>query len=617
MQHNDVRIEVLPQSVVEKISAGEVIERPASVLKELVENALDAQATKIDIVVEDSGFSLIQVSDNGTGMSRENLEKSLLAHATSKIRTAEDLYAIATMGFRGEALASVGAVSRLTIASSAAHDGLGHSVACDGGAARPSQPVSHVRGTTVSCRDLFFNVPARKKFMKTRKAERIALLKLVEQLAVPFPAIHFTAVFEGKTVFDAPAVDSLADRISQVTGIDFAAALTRAQGSAEGMEATLFFPLSASGESRPRYQYLYVNLRRVDNESVMFAVREAFAKLVQRDFRPSYFCFIDVDPDRIDVNVHPTKQKIKFEKERELFGFIFGIVSRAIEPSLRNGGAAQGHSLADARVPQSTPSRNEYAPSTPDSRDFYPETSGPAPGHVVEEKPDGLSEQIVLSFPSREGNREKGLDSAADERIQLVDAQEAASWSLISCYQIHEMYILAPIKNGILLIDQHAAHERILFEQALSDLALGKATSQQLLFPVVLQLSATEKAVVESAGGYFRAFGFDVQDFGGMSVSVSAIPAFMKNSDAERSARDMIQYLLDEKGVGAFPDPRERFAAAFACGAAIKAGQKLSQEEMNALLNNLFSAHTPYTCPHGRPTVVRISLDELSRRFLR
>jgi DNA mismatch repair protein MutL len=615
MHHDDVLIEVLPQSVVEKIAAGEVIERPASVLKELVENSIDAEATKIEIVVEDSGFSLLQVSDNGVGMSRENLQKSLLAHATSKIRSLDDLYAVSTMGFRGEALASVAAVSRLAVSSSSDEGGLGHVITCDGGISKPPEPVSQIRGTTVSCRDLFFNVPVRKKFMKSRKAERIALLRLIEQLSIPFPAIHFTAVFEGKKVFDVPVADTLLARISQVTGIDFATTLTRAQGSTTGMEATLFFPLSDDGGSRPRYQFLYVNLRRVESESVMFAVREAFAKLIRRDYRPSYFCFIDVDPGQIDVNVHPTKQKIKFEKERELFGFIYGIVSRALGSGLpnspENAPYRQGMPASSGRAPS-----NGAHPFLSDANPYKKKEGFEPAFFIAEEKPSG-SEQTVLSFRSNAGIQEKDLESPSDDRIQLAEDGEEEQWSLISCYQIHEMYILAPIKNGILLIDQHAAHERILFEQALTDLDAGKATSQQLLFPIVLQLSATEKAVVESAGAFFGSFGFDMQDFGGTAVSVSAIPAFMKNSDAESSARDMIHYLLEEKSVSAFPDPRMRFAAAFACGAAIKAGQKLSQEEMNALLNSLFSTHSPYTCPHGRPTVVRISLDELSRRFLR
>ncbi|HUI93141.1 MAG TPA: DNA mismatch repair endonuclease MutL [Chitinivibrionales bacterium] len=609
MQTNDPVIRVLPQQVVEKIAAGEVIERPASVLKEIIENAIDAGATKIDIVIEDSGFSLIQVSDNGSGMSPVNLEKSVLRHATSKIATADDLYAVSTMGFRGEALASIAAVSRTVIASSATQDGLGYSLGCDGGVAAKPKPVPHVRGTTVSCRDLFFNVPARKKFMKTRKAERMALARLIEQIVIPFPSMHFTAVFEGKPVFDVPPADSLLGRISQVAGVEFAKTLVMAQGSAEGMEATLFFPLQDNGQARPRYQNLYVNLRRVDNDSVLFAVRQAFAQLVRRDFRPSFFCFIDIDPSLIDVNVHPTKQKVKFEDEQGLFRFIYAAVSKVLKPSAP---------AAPARTSQMEGeiSTNGLAPAPVPAAEAPLEESG-RPLFAAEDPADGAYGQTILAFPKKGPQGENDLDSLDQEKVQLADSSDRASWSLISCFQIHEMFILAPIKNGILLIDQHAAHERILYEQALDDLKVGRAASQQLLFPVVIRLTATEKTVVGSSEEYFRAFGFDIQDFGGNEVSVSATPSFMKSSDIESSVRDMIGYLLDEKSMGHFPEPHKRFAAAFACGAAIKAGQKLSQEEMMALLNSLFSAQNPYTCPHGRPTVVRISIDELSRRFLR
>jgi DNA mismatch repair protein MutL len=610
MQTNDPSIRVLPQQVVEKIAAGEVIERPASVLKEIVENSIDAGATKIDIVIEDSGFSLIQVGDNGTGMSLENLKKCVLRHATSKITTADDLYAVSTMGFRGEALASIGAVSRATIASSASQDGLGYSLGCDGGVASQPKPVPHVRGTTVSCRDLFFNVPARKKFMKTRKAERLALMRLLEQIVVPFPSIHFAAVFEGKALFDIPPADSLLSRISQVTGIEFAKSLVKAQGSAKGMETTLFFPLQDNGQARPRYQNLYVNLRRVDNDSVLYAVRQAFAQLVRRDLRPSFFCFIDVDPASIDVNVHPTKQKVKFEDERGLFSFIYGTVSRVIKPSIPAMPDRQPQKESAARPAGDDASLPAPAVSTEGKDNGRPLFAAEDPGNIS-------YGQTILAFQKKGSQGEKKVESPDQDRIELADSGDTASWSLISCYQIHEMFLLAPIKNGILLIDQHAAHERILYEQALDDLKVGQATSQQLLFPVVLQLTATEKAVVESSEEYFRAFGFDIQDFGGKEVSVSATPSFMKSADIERSVRDMISYLLDEKSVSHFPEPHKRFAAAFACGAAIKAGQKLSQEEMTALLNSLFSSQNPYTCPHGRPTVVRISLDELSRRFLR
>jgi DNA mismatch repair protein MutL len=614
MENHDVRIEVLPQSVVEKIAAGEVIERPASVLKELIENSIDAEATTIDVAVEDSGFSLLQVSDNGSGMSSANLKKCLLMHATSKIKKSEDLYAISTMGFRGEALASIAAVSRMSITSSATDDGLGCAMACEGGIMREPQPASHVRGTTVTCRDLFFNVPARKKFMKSRKAERLALVRLLEQVAIPFPRIHFTAVFEGKTVFDVPPANSLLMRISQVAGIEFAKSLVQAQGDRDGMEALLYFPAADDGSGRPRFQGLYVNLRRVENEQVTYAVREVFGRLIRRDYRPSYFCFIDVDPSKIDVNVHPTKQKVKFENERELFGFIYGIVAGALKPLTQAGThAPEGRRAGDGA--------GEYEPAVSD-RGKYPVIAEKEKGRipqpsVAEATPDQRYGQTMLEFPSQGREREKSLESAGDETIQLSESGHSGFLSLISCYQIHEMFILAPTKNGILLIDQHAAHERILFEQALLDMKQGRSTSQQLLFPIVLQLSATEHSVVESGNEYFRAFGFDIQDFGGTAAAVSAMPAFMKNADVERSVREMIQYLLDEKTMGQFPDAHTRFAAAFACGAAIKAGQTLSQEEMIGMLNSLFSSENPYTCPHGRPTVVRLSLDELSRRFLR
>jgi DNA mismatch repair protein MutL len=447
--------------------------------------------------------------------------------------------------------------------------------------------------------------------MKTRRAERLALVRLLEQLVVPFPAIHFTAVFEGKAIFDIPPADSLLSRISQVTGIEFAKSLVKAQGSAKGMEAALYFPLHDNEQARPRYQNLYVNLRRVDNDSVLYAVRQAFAQLVRRDFRPSFFCFIDVDPASIDVNVHPTKQKVKFEDERGLFSFIFAMVSRVIRPSIPviHNGEPQKASVAQATTGANAPLLAPAAGAAGEG--------GGQPQFIAEDPGDISYGQTILAFTKKGAQSEKSLESPDQEKIQLTDSGEAASWSLISCYQVHEMFVLAPIKNGILLIDQHAAHERILYEQALEDLKAGRAASQQLLFPVVLQLTAMEKSVVEASEEYFRAFGFDIQDFGGKEVSVSATPSFMKSADIERSVRDMIGYLLDEKSVSHFPEPHKRFAAAFACGAAIKSGQKLSQEEMMALLNSLFSSQNPYTCPHGRPTVVRISLDELSRRFLR
>ncbi|HEX2959760.1 MAG TPA: DNA mismatch repair endonuclease MutL [Chitinispirillaceae bacterium] len=621
MEHT---IEVLDPSVVEKIAAGEVIERPASVLKELIENSIDATSTKIDITIEDAGFSLIRIIDNGIGMSPRNLEKCLLRHATSKITRADDLFSIGTMGFRGEALAAISAVARVSIASSADNSGMGYQIISNGGVAQPISPVEHPKGTTIIVRDLFFNVPARKKFMKTRKGEQMAILRMMEQLVVPFPSIHFTVTIDGKRALETSSVESLRERIADVAGIDFAKGLIECRGEQDGMDVLAYVSTPEQLKERPRFQSLYVNLRRIDNDSVTFSIREAFSKFLGASYRPSFFCFLDIDPSRIDVNVHPTKQQVKFDDERMLFGFIFSAVKRGLGESMAKPehlSHSQEQPISNEPAEQditislfsSNQTETKKAPLGIDYSAIFKTAEQPRTAASTE----SAAPLHVFRPETPDEPEEKRIDSRKESALQLSHEMHEQIWDLISCYQIHGLFILAPIKNGILLIDQHAAHERVLFEQALEDLKRGRSASQQLLFPIVMELTPTEKAVVESGIGYFSAFGFEVADFGGRSLSVSAIPAFIRDSAVVDTIREMIRYLLDGKNPESFLEPEKRFAAAFACGAAIKAGQKLSQEEMNALLNSLFSAKNPYTCPHGRPTLVRISLEELSRRFLR
>jgi DNA mismatch repair protein MutL len=647
MQNYRFPIEVLPLPVVEKIAAGEVIERPASVLKELVENSLDAGATSIEAVIEGAGFSRIKIVDNGCGMTEADLSRCLLRHATSKIRTSDDLFAITTMGFRGEALASVAAISRLTVAAAADGSGLGSRITCDGGVQGDVTPVAHLQGTTIDVRDLFFNVPARKKFMKSPRSEQMAAARIIEQLAAAWPSVHFSLVADSARLLDFPPVETVPDRLGQIAGGAFVKELVECRGSRQGLDMVAYISSPEVVHARPRFQNLYVNLRRVDCDAVTHAIREAVGKFLSTQYRPSFFCFLTVDPSRIDVNVHPTKQLVKFDDERSLFGFVFGAVQRAIGGSLAAPADLLDGQREGARIEAPmTPGRaggaervasdaaQESLPLPGASRfSLFSAGSGPVAGEgaagddhdagTVGDRgyagdaglpaaalpEDGYPElgDTVIPFP--------GGDRVASPARPLSERETA--WDLISCYQIHETYILAPIKNGILLIDQHAAHERILYEQALDDVGSGRAASQQLLFPVVIELPAAEKTVVLSGLRYFSAFGFEVSDFGGAAVAVSAIPFFMKTADAEETVRSMVRYLLDEQDRDLLQETARRFAAAFACGAAIKAGQKLSQEEMNALVNTLFAAKSPYTCPHGRPTLVRISLDELGRRFLR
>ncbi len=610
MQYKNT-IEVLSPSVVEKIAAGEVVERPASVIKELVENSIDANATRIDVFIEDAGFSLIKVMDNGCGMNPSDLQRCVLPHATSKIKRIEDIFTIASMGFRGEALASIGAVSRMSICSCIDDSGLGYELNCNGGETSKIHPMAHARGTTISVKDLFFNVPARKKFMKSHRGEQLAIVKIMEQIVLPFPSIHFTLYIDGKKILDTPFCNNPSERIAEIAGTEFARNLICCNAVKPDMETQIFISAPQKTNERPRFQSLYVNLRRIDNDSVTFAIREAFSQFIGFGIRPSFFCFLNVDPSKIDVNVHPTKQQVKFDNERELFGLVYSAVKQGITLNLNK---TQTFSVPVEQKTDSIQKNQNLNNSTASSPFLVREKQEPLKNQPPFSSSDNSNQQTILSFPAVAKQAESEYDQTKENNMQLT---KDVQWDLISCYQIHNMFILAPIKNGILLIDQHAAHERVLYEQALEDITRGRSASQQLLFPVVMELSTTERMIIQSGQSYFNAFGFEIGDFGARALSISAIPAFLKNGSVEETIREIIKYLMDGKNPDSFSQPEKRFAAAFACGAAIKAGQKLSQEEMNALLNSLFSAKNPYICPHGRPTVVRISIDELSRRFLR
>ena len=623
-------IQVLPPIVVEKIAAGEVIERPASVVKELVENSLDAGATHIEIVVEDAGFSRIKITDNGSGMGADDVEKCLLTHATSKIASADDLFSISTLGFRGEALASIAAVSRLNVTSSDTQEGLGYTISSEGGVVSGMTPAQHTKGTTIHCQDLFFNVPARKKFMKSQKAERMAIMRLLEHMVIPFPSVHFTCSADGKRSLDVPQVDTPNMRIAQVAGSEFAGKLIYCTGEAPDMSVEIYISDPQNAKPKPRYQSLYVNLRRVDNDSVLYAIREAFSRFITSNLRASWFCFLEVDPSRVDVNIHPTKQKIKIDDEKALFSFIFRTVHSSISgnidvvDTMDSKTAVRSFSLEEkaAYYTGGSTSVNLKIDNSANNKSkndaITPKQTSDKIKYISSKQQLENSQQTALSFLSVFDDREfieKEIAKQKDKNVELTHG----SFNLIPCYQIHKMFIMAPIKNGIVIIDQHAAHERILYEEALEDIKHGRGESQRLLFPVIFDMSLAEREVVLSCRDYFSSLGFDVQDFGGKTIAVSAMPAtgFMKSSDIEEAIREIVHNLTEEKDKDLISEPQKRFAASFACGASIKFGQELKQEEMNLLLNNLFAAKNPYICPHGRPTLVRISLEELSRRFLR
>jgi DNA mismatch repair protein MutL len=607
MENQDDRIELLSGSLVDRIAAGEVVERPASVVKELVENALDAGATHISITVDDGGFSLIRVADNGRGMSPENLGRAVQRHATSKIRTFDDLFLLSTMGFRGEALASIGSVSRLEITSACTGSGLGMRIRVEGSERKDPEPASCGKGTIVEVRDLFYNTPARRKFMKTGKAERMAVVRLFEELAVPFCSVHFILTMDNQKIADAPPVADILQRVGQIGGADFAQTLVECRGSFDGIDAHILISKPENARPRPRFQSLYVNLRRIDSDAVTFSIRNAFREYVQADVKPAFFCLLSIDPGRVDVNIHPTKQKLKFDDEKRIAGGIYHAVGAGINARLNPMSHEPAPFASSGSGHLSAAEPKEGYPALP----FQPDRAESGTGRQAGE------EQIGLVFSGQSMFEQKSLEAGRDPGVSLAGAVTSESWDLISCVQIHDLFILAPIKNGILLIDQHAAHERILYEHALDMLKKGSSASQQLLFPFVMELSIAERAVLKANLDHFSRFGYELFELSGNAISVSAVPASVDGARAKDAIREMLDYLLDERSGRTFPSIVHRMAAAFACGNAIKQGQRLTTEEMNGLLNSLFAAQNPYTCPHGRPTIIRISVEELKRRFLR
>lgn len=623
------KIQLLTKSVIEKIAAGEVIERPASVVKELIENSIDSGASKIDIIIEDGGYSLIKVIDNGFGMNIDDIQKCLLRHSTSKISSSNDLYSIVTMGFRGEALASIAAVSRFSVTSCPSNDGLGYSISSEGGNSSNTIPVSHIKGTTVTCKDLFFNVPARKKFMKSQKAERIAVVRLLEHLSISFPSIHFKLTIDGNLCFHVPQVDTPHLRIGQILGVEIAKRLIHCSGEKDSMSFDLYISHPQDAKARPRFQNLYVNLRRVDNDSVTYSIREAFSRFIMSKLKATWFCFLDVDPSLIDINIHPGKKTVKFEDEKELFSFLFDGIHSAISKKLDIKYELNGV-VSDTEVYETGRKEFQLNDTLPHLQENNSTTYKEGTTHLVQEKskiykkyesPHYIKEdgkQLELSFLSIFDDKENNKDTGLTPKSNTV-AFSDEYWDLISCFQIHRKYILALIKNGIILIDQHAAHERILYEEALADIERRRSESQRLLFPITFSMSIIEKDIVLSLRDYFVHLGFDIQDFGGKTVAVSAMPAtgFMKSTQIEDALREMVQSIMEEKDKDILSSQEKRFAASYACGAAIKFGKELKHKEMNTLLNSLFAAKNPFICPHGRPTFIRISLDELANRFLR
>ncbi len=590
------RIRILPDHVANQIAAGEVVERPASVVKELVENALDAGAGRIEVRVDRGGKSRIRVSDDGSGMVREDVILCLDRHATSKIQRAEDLREISTLGFRGEALPSIAAVSRLIIETAPEGDENGTRVRALAGRIQAVDDVARRRGTTVDVQNLFLNTPARARFLGSVGVETRAISEVIHAQALANLGTHFLFEVNGRTVLDLPAGRDLGDRI-QAIWRDASAAGLIALSTQRGDLCALGV-IQRPDRARPGFRraHLFVNGRPFRDPGILAAADRGYRTTVPEACRAWIFLRLDLPGDAVDINVHPGKAEVRFRNRRQIETFVEASVRETLEGA---ESAAVFEPKRNLRVV-----REAGGPPGPGGSPPGPGGTGVGAVTGSGEPPDG-DHQTHLFRP--QPDREDG--SGAEEAFLPAAPRPAL-------LQVHNSFILAETRDGLIIVDQHAAHERVLFERIMERFDTESGAGQRLLFPLTLQLTRQEVEVVLSVTGLLRTLGFEVEPFGTDALLVQSVPSPHRYFDAERCLREMVEELAHgSELMQSARNQNERVAMSYACKAAIKAGQSLSPEEMQELFDRLFATELPYHDIHGRPTVVRLGLGELERKF--
>ena len=584
------RIRVLPDHVANQIAAGEVVERPASVVKELVENALDAGAGAVRVSVEQGGKGRIRVADDGCGMIREDLLVCLDRHATSKIRRAEDLREVHTLGFRGEALPSIAAVSRMAIETAPANQATGSRLRVLAGRMQGVEDAPRRPGTTVDVRNLFLNTPVRARFLRAAGVETRAVSEVLHALALANLDTRFVFESNGRTVFDLPTGRDLAARIGAIWKDADAAGLIPVATQRGGMR--LFGVVQRPDRARPGFRraHLFVNGRPFRDPAVLAAADRGYRTTVPENTRPWLFLFLTVPRGQVDVNVHPGKAEVRFQQPGQIEDFVEASVRETLE------GIESAATWGEPR-PLHVVREGEGAGQGA-------KAAGGAEGGPGEDAED--VDQINL-FRARAAQAE---DAAASEEVYMPRAPRPA------LLQIHNSFILAETRDGIIILDQHAAHERILYEEIIAGFEGDGSEGQRLLFPFTIRLTKPELEIIESVSEPLARLGFELTPFGYKALLVQAVPSPHPYFDAEQCIREVIQELLHGSDLTrSATNQNERVAMSFACKGAIKAGQKLAQEEMHELFDQLFATELPYHDIHGRPTVVRLGLGELRRKF--
>jgi DNA mismatch repair protein MutL len=607
-----LHIQLLSDSLISQIAAGEVIERPASVVKELVENALDAGARRIDVEVERGGCGSIRVRDDGIGIDPSEIALALTRHATSKIASLEDLEKVSTLGFRGEALPSIASVSRLSLISRSGQGTHAWSIEAHDGELGAPVPASHGQGTSVEVRDLFFNVPARRKFLRAENTEYQHIVRMLERMALSRFDVAFTLVHNGKNIWTLPAAISSLERLGRVAricGEDFAAHVIELRHDTESLRLSGWLALPTFSRSQPDLQFSFLNGRFVRDKVLVGAARLAYRDVLFHGRFCAYLLYLEMDPRWVDVNAHPQKLEVRFRDSRRVHDFLFRTLEKVLaetRPSAESAGSAPADWLTGASrfagAAGPTQARFMLPEATQrSSADAYRRYVGPGPAGVGE---DGPGAGALNGNGSHDvGPRDSG-------------SHETAAPLGYAIAQLHGIYILAQSADGMVLVDMHAAHERIMYE-GMKKLLSGHTAQQQLLIPEILHVTPAQADVAEGHLQEFAALGFGVTRLSPDQLALRAIPTLLAGRDPAGIVRDVLSDLLEAGHSRRVEESINHLLATMACHAAVRAQRVLSLPEMNALLREMEGTERADQCNHGRPTWVRLSMSELDRLFLR
>jgi DNA mismatch repair protein MutL len=623
------RIQKLTPLLANQIAAGEVIERPASVVKELVENSLDAGATQIDIDIEQGGVRLIRVRDNGKGIHPEDLMLAISRHATSKIIGPDDLSQIMTLGFRGEALASISSVSRLTM-TSALPNASAWQVNIEGDILGELVPASHPQGTTVEVRDLFFNTPARRKFLRAEKTEFDHIDELIKRVALSSFQVGITLRHNQRIVRQyLPCLpDHPNERLSALCGAAFVDQCVHLDGEAAGMRLSGWIGLPTFSRSQSDLQYFYVNGRMVRDKLLLHAMKEAYQDVLYRDRYPAFVLFLEIASQQVDVNVHPTKHEVRFRESRLVHDFIF----RSVHDALAQSGPGNCHDH-HGEIKQAAPvalaaSSNEVISHihTHEVKHFNPFNKPVKQLNINAQKPAiKVQEKLEIYRSLHEPAPQRHLASVSDSLMTKDETIEEAKTVAVeeshplgyAIGQLQNIYIFAENENGLVMVDMHAAHERIVYEKMKADFANQQMAIQTLLVPFTLTVSEREANIVEENETFFSQLGFVVQRVAKETVIIREVPKLLAEGPMEQLIRDIISDLLEHGTSQRAQDHINKLLGTLACHTAVRAGRRLTIPEMNAILRQMEKTDHSGQCNHGRPTCVKLSLDELDKLFMR